>query len=361
MGTYPRLIIDRNKINYNLKYIKRICNDADIEITAVIKGFSSMPEIVVEILKTGITSIGDSRIDKIKELVKMGIKAEYMLIRIPMITELEEVVEYTSTSVHSELKTLMELNVIAKRQKKIHKVILMVDLGDLREGIFDEKELRHIAEYLITKLHYLKLIGIGTNLGCYGSIKPTVENLNKLVGMKKYVEDELGISLDMVSGGGTSTIPMILNGTIPKGISHLRCGETISCGKSLQDNWGVKKVLLEKDAIFLEAEIIEIKDKPSYPIGEITQDAFGNRPMYKNIGIRKRAIVALGKKDIGDMSNLDPFDKEIEIIGSSSDHMILDITLCNNAYDIGDIMSFHIKYPAMLYATTCDCVKKVFI
>ncbi|MDD4089824.1 MAG: alanine racemase, partial [Tissierellia bacterium] len=78
-------------------------------------------------------------------------------------------------------------------------------------------------------------------------------------------------------------------------------------------------------------------------------------------GTRKRAIVALGNQDLGDSSRLIPKDKDMQVLGASSDHTILDIHDCKTEYKLGDIVEFNILYQAMLMTTLSDFVHKKII
>ena len=77
--------------------------------------------------------------------------------------------------------------------------------------------------------------------------------------------------------------------------------------------------------MLLEAQIIELKSKRSLPIGEIGVDAFGQRPYYEDRGIIRRAILAIGKQDT-DPDSMISLDEKIDILGASSDHLILDVS-----------------------------------
>ena len=112
------------------------------------------------------------------------------------------------------------------------------------------------------------------------------------------------------------------------------------------------------DALELEAEVIEIKEKPSLPVGEIGVDAFGHRPTYEDKGIMRRAIAAVGRQDV-DTDSLQPRDLQIEILGGSSDHLLLDLTHCTTVYQVGDRIQFTLGYGSMLKAFTSPYVEKV--
>ena len=177
MGKYPELIIDLKKLKSNIRQVKNKCMEEGVEIAGIIKGCSGFPEVAKAFDEEGVSYIGSSRIDQLEPL-KGKVKAPLMMIRIPMLSEVSDVVRITDISLNSEVEVLKALNEEAKKQDKIHKVILMKDLGDLREGFWDDDEIIKAALLVENNLSNLCLSGIGTNLGCYGAITPTEEKLN---------------------------------------------------------------------------------------------------------------------------------------------------------------------------------------
>ncbi len=364
-SNYPVLEINLEGIYHNAKTVVNLCKAKGIKVTGVVKGTDSYEnsylEIAGQMMQAGCSMIGDSRINTIKRMREQGFDGPVLLIRIPMPSELEAVVEFADASLNSELETIKQLDTLSRQQNKNHKVILMMDLGDLREGYIDDKELIKTALYIEKELKNITLYGIGTNLGCYGSIKPDTINLNRLVAIAKAIEQEIGRTLDIVSGGGTSTLPMIMDETIPEGINHLRVGEGIVNARDLQDIWGISLPMFRRDNYVIKAQIIEIKEKPTYPIGEIFVDAFGQKQTYIDRGIRKRALIALGKRDIGDIFSVCPCISGATVEGGSSDHLILDITDCKSTLKLGDIVTFEACYCAMIHSTYSSSVTKKYI
>lgn len=211
-----------------------------------------------------------------------------------------------------------------------------------------------MAELLLLK--HIRLYGLGTNLTCYGAIIPKNENLSLLVGLARKLEQRFHIRLPMVSGGNSSSIYLIEQGNLPEGINNLRLGESFLLGNDTA--YGTRIPGTVGDALELEAEVIEIKEKPSLPVGEIGVDAFGHRPTYEDKGIMRRAIVAVGRQDV-DTDSLQPRDPQIEILGGSSDHLLLDLTHCTTVYQVGDRIQFTLGYGSMLKAFTSPYVEKV--
>lgn len=358
---YPQVEIDLNKIFENAKLLTQLAEKNGIEICGVVKGSDSSPLIAKRFMEAGCTSIGDSRIEKIAMMKESGVDAQMLLLRLPMLCEAEHVVAYADISLNSEKMVLEALNEQALKQDKIHKVILMMDLGDLREGYYDKYEMTDTAKYVEEELKGLRLHGIGTNLGCFGAIRPSSHNLTQLCEIAKSIEDKIGRKLDIVSGGATSSLTLLYDEKMPEGINHLRVGEGILLARDLPDIWNYEMKGFNQHNFTLRAQIIEIKEKPSHPVGEIFIDAFGNTPEYEDRGIRKRALAAIGKKDIGHHESLIPRLEGLTVEGSSSDHLIMDITDCKTSLKVGDIVEFDMYYQSMLYLTSSESVKKIYI
>ena len=361
MERYPVLEINLRKLYENTKIVTKLCQDYGIKVAGIIKGFGGIPEGAEEMAKGGCYQIGSSRIEQLKVLKERGLDTPLLLVRIPMMCEIEDVVRYSDISLVSEKETLNLLNAEAKKQNKIYGVVLMYDLGDLREGVFLKEELLQIAAYVEYELDNLYLEGIGSNLSCYGSVAPANENLNQLAEAATEIEEKLNRKLNIISGGGTTTLPLMVRGGVPKKINHLRIGEGINNTQDLPLYWDTNIEGLDPDVFILKAQIVELNEKPTHPIGQLMVNAFGDLPHYDDRGIRKRAIVALGNQDLGDSSRLVPRDKDMQVLGASSDHTILDINDCKTQYKLGDIVEFNILYQAMLMTTLSDYVHKKII
>jgi predicted amino acid racemase len=210
---------------------------------------------------------------------------------------------------------------------------------------------------LVEGLDHVGVEGVGVNLACYGGVRPTRDNLGQLVDLAKAAEERLGRPLH-VSGGNSATLSMALAGSLPPEIDDLRVGESILLGV---DTLTREPLLdLHRDAFVLSAPVIECKVKPSVPVGEICQDAFGNRPVFAQRGDRRRAILAVGRQDTVP-EVLHPVDHRIEVLGASSDHLVLDVEDLDRPPAIGDRVSFVPGYAALLQSFTSPYVDKVFL
>ncbi len=352
---YPRVEIDLNKLIHNTKQLVDLCNSHNITVAGVTKVFCAEPNIVESYIKGGVNYLADSRVENLKKM--KDYKIPKILLRIPMLTEVEDVVEYSDISLNSEIKVIEALSNISIKKGKVHNIILMVDLGDLREGYFQEDSLYQVIESIL-KLPGVDLIGLGTNLSCYGGVIPEKENLSKLTYMAENIENKFKIKLDIISGGNSSSLHLLYNNSMPDGINNLRLGESLVLGR--ETAFGEKINGTYEDVFKLVVEAIEIKEKPSVPIGKIGMDAFGKTPTFNDRGIRKRMICAIGKQDV-ELSDIKPVDEDIIILGGSSDHLLLDIRDSKIEYTIGDKISFNMSYGAILSTMTSPYVKKVYV
>jgi len=355
MKKNPRLDIYLDKIRNNSENIKSLCSKHGIEVVGITKGCCAITEVGQAIIDGGINILGDSRIENLERLKKSELKVETMLIRIPMLSEVDRVLDWADISLNSEISVIKSLSQEALKRKIVHRIILIIDLGDLREGIMPDDTLQMVGE--IRKLPGVKLIGIGANFCCISGVMPTRKNLTKLVKLTEEIENNFHINLEVISGGNTSVLKLVEDDLIPDKINQLRIGIGILLG---QDDVRLRNIAgTYQDTIILTAEVIEVKEKPSLPQGEIGRDAFGEIPVFQDLGIRKRAILAIGKQDIH-LNSLVPMKKEVKIVGASSDHLIIDITDFKEELKVGEEVKFRLNYPALLSATTSKYINKYF-
>ena len=83
-----------------------------------------------------------------------------------MPSEVERVVEFADVSLNTEISVIRLLADQVTKRGKTHRVILMIELGDLREGILPSDLEPVVKETL--GMQGVKLAGVGTNLACFG-------------------------------------------------------------------------------------------------------------------------------------------------------------------------------------------------
>ena len=317
----------------------------------VTKAVLGEPSVAKAMIQGGVKFIADSRIENIQKMKIAGISTQFVLLRTPL-SQAESIVKNADISLNTEIETLKNLSYHAKIQNKIHKVIIMVELGDLREGIMPYDLPQFVRETLA--LPNLKIIGVGCNLACYGGIKPDDKNMREFSEIVTLLEKEFQIDLEIISGGNSANYEWFKSSQDVGRVNNLRLGESILLGC---ETVGRKTIPgLHTGAFQLIAEVIESKRKASVPIGEICQDAFGNVPGFLDRGERQRVIIALGRQDV-QVSNLKSNSK-LKIIGSSSDHIILDGE--NHKLKVGDDIRFSLDYGGLLATMTSPYVFKQF-
>lgn len=350
----PAVTIDLDRIERNARAITTRAAQDGIGIFGVTKGVCGMPQVARAMLRGGVRGLAESRFENIRRLRESGIDAPIMLLRSPPLVRVEELVRSVDVSLQSELPLIREISKIAERHGKRHDIILMVDLGDLREGIWPSELVEYVEQ--IRELGGVRIAGVGTNLSCVNGILPSPENLGQLVAHAYKIERLTGRMLDYVSGGNSTSLPLLLEGRLPAGINNLRIGEAILLGgrnSFIGEPWDA----LDGDAFRLTGELIEVKVKPSLPIGKASVDAFGNAPVFKDEGDRLRGIVNIGREDVPAEGLVPP--SGIRVVGASSDHLVLDLTDATPQPVQGDTVSFGLSYGAMLAVMTSEYVEKV--
>jgi predicted amino acid racemase len=322
-----------------------------ISLMGVTKAVLGEPSIAKAMIQGGAKFIADSRIENIQKMKSAGISTQFVLLRTPL-SQAESIVKNADISLNTEIETIKKLSYHAKGQNKIHQVIIMVELGDLREGVLPYDLPQFVRQTL--SLPNLKIIGIGCNLACYGGIKPNDRNMRELSELVDLLEKEFQIDLEIISGGNSANFEWFKSSQDVGRVNNLRLGESILLGCETVG----RKVIsgLHTDAFQLIAEVIESKRKASVPLGEICQDAFGNVPSFLDRGDHQRVIIALGRQDV-QVSNLKSNNK-LEMIGSSSDHIILDGE--NHNLEVGDEIRFGLDYSGLLAIMTSPFVIKQF-
>ena len=327
--------------------------EKDIRITPVTKGVCGSLEIARLFSNHEIHSIGDSHIQNIIEMKRAGIDTKFLLLRSPMKHEIEDVILNTDFCMTSEVSTIADLNEIAIRYNKTYLIIVMIELGDRREGVLPS-DLDEFIHQIFTYKN-IHLAGIGSNLVCLNGIKPTVQKMSFLSELATHIQKKFSCNLDIISGGSSANYQWFKEGNDPGMINHLRIGESILLGT---DPISQSKINgLETNAFVLSIEVIESKIKPSMPEGIPTYTAFGDIPEIKDEGEMNRAILAIGLQDL-DIRGCISKDKSIRIVGATSDHMV--VMSSDRLLKVGEIVQFNLTYRAMLRLMISPYIEKKY-
>jgi predicted amino acid racemase len=354
------LIVNLASIFNNANIIYELCKKNNISVCGVVKGCNALPPILEIFNSTNIQCVGSSRLGHLKALSKLSNNKPVWMLRTPPPSLCDDLVEFSDVCLVSELDSLIALNYAATRRHIRYKVILMLEVGDLREGWWPAENLYSLVPQ-IKNLTSLEIFGTGMNVSCYGSVKPSPQNIQELIDITNILSELLGYKLQIISGGNTTSLSLLNSSTMPLDVNNLRIGEAILLGRDLFDLWGTPVRGILTDTFLYRAEIIELRTKPSYPWGELFLNAFAEKPVYHDIGLRKRAILYGGKADFWDPNLLIPIDSGISIVGASSDHLIVDVEDYNGSLKVGDYIDFHMLYGAMLGLTNSKDIQISYI
>ncbi len=348
----PRIEIDLRKIHDNARILVERLAVHGISVTGITKATLGSPEIVQVLLDAGVNTLGESRIETIETMRNSSVSAPISLIRSPMLSQVEQVVMHAEMSFNTELDVINALSAAAAQKAgRTHGIVLMVELGDLREGIMPGD-----VENIVRKTQELPNIefkGIGTNLACRSGVTPDAKNMAEFSALADSLDSTFGFVMDIVSGGNSSALGWALNGGDTGRINNLRLGESILLGLDPLHREPIDG--LHTDAFTLTAEVIESKVKPSQPWGEIAQTAFGVASQTTSQGDISQVLLALGEQDT-DPNGLTP-PSGFKILGASSDHLILNAGTSRPS--IGDEITFQPNYSALVRAMTSPFVVKV--
>ncbi|WP_339344197.1 alanine/ornithine racemase family PLP-dependent enzyme [uncultured Alcanivorax sp.] len=349
----PRLDINLDKITHNARMLAEDLGDRGIAVTGITKAALGSLDIAKAMLRAGMSGLGDSRIENIEAMRQQRISAPIMLIRSPMLSQVNRVVRNADISFNTELSVVRRLSAAAEEAERSHGIVLMVELGDLREGILPEDLVSTARE--VMRLPNLELTGIGTNLACHSGMTPDADNMGALSALADRVEAELDVKLVLISGGNSANLDWALSKSATGRINHLRLGEAILLGCEPLHREPVDG--LHTDAITLVAEVIESKTKPSLPWGTLAETAFGGDVISIDSGAMARAILAVGEQDLDPDGLLPP--EGLTILGASGDHLLLDCG--KQRLRVGDEVRFGVNYSALVRAMTSPFVEKKMI
>ena len=349
----PYLTIELDKIEHNARSIVDLCSNHGMKVAGVTKCVCGHPEIAKAMVRAGVDVIADSRMENIDRLKTGGVDASFMLLRIPALSIVDQVVESVDVSLNSELSVLDALSKAACRRGCIHEVILMVDLGDLREGIWPDDLTAFVGRAI--DLPGIRIKGLGANLACFSGVVPSKRNMAQLVELAQNIEKTFSIDLEWISGVNSSGLSIIAAGHMPSRVNHARIGEAILLGRETVHRGPWPGTF--QNVFTLRTEVLELKTKPSSPIGELAQDAFGGYPRFEERGNVLRALLNVGWEDV-DVNGVTPLDPGLTILGASSGYLVVDASRAMDDICVGDELAFSVNYGALLAAMTSKYVTK---
>lgn len=351
---YIELYKDKLKQNYD--YLDKMFKSFGKEWAVVTKMLCGNEMYLKEVIKLGAKELCDSRISNLKTIKQIDESVQTVYIKPPAKRSIKKIVKYADVSFNTEFATIKMLSDEAVKQNRKHKVIIMIELGDLREGIMGD----HLIDFYqkIVDLPNIEISGIGTNLNCLNGVLPSQDKLIQLSLYQQLVEFKFNIDIPWVTGGTSVIIPLLMQHQVPDGVNHFRVGETLFFGNNLLSEEVIEG--MAGGVLRLFTEIIEITEKPKVPIGYLSENPSGevfelNEDDYgENM---HRAILDIGLLDVS-TDFLIPIDKNISMVGASSDMLVIDIGESDKNYKVGDLVAFDLKYMGALGLLNSDYIEK---
>lgn len=350
------ITLNTNKLKSNFDFINTLFEKHNIKWTVVSKMLCGNEIFIRELLNLDVKQVSDSRVSNLKVVKKINPQIETIYIKPPAKRSVKGVVKYADISMNTEIKTIQFISEEAQRQNKIHKIIIMIELGELREGVMGDNFISFYEE--VFKLKNIEVVGVGANLSCLYGVLPNHDKLIQLSLYKQLIEAKFNRKLMYVSGGSSVTIPLIYKKLLPKGVNHFRVGETLFLGTDVYNNVPFKNMY--SDVFKLYAEIIELIEKPVVPQGDMGTNVDGKQFNFDEKLIGKttcRAIIDIGLLDV-EQQHIKANDKDISIVGASSDMFVVDIGTNKKKYKVGDLLEFKMDYMGTLRIISSNYIDK---
>lgn len=350
------LELNRKNLQHNYRYLDKLFKENDIGWAVVAKLLCGNLTFLKEVIDLGVDQVCDSRVSNLRAIKSLKPSIETIYIKPPPPRSIKSVVKYADISFNTEIATIRTLSEEAGLQGKVHKVIIMIEMGDLREGVMWDQLIDFYGE--VFRLPNIEVVGIGTNLNCLNGVMPNQDKLIQLSLYEQLIEAKFNKNIPYVSGGSSVTIPLIFKKLMPGGISHFRVGETLFFGNDIYDNKPIPK--MKQDIFRLFTEIIELQSKPSVPNGELGTNLEGETFSIdeKDYGRSSyRAILDLGLLDVKH-EHMFPLDPAIKFAGASSDMIVVDLGDNPKGYKVGDLLEFRLDYLGVLTIMNSDYIDK---
>ncbi len=215
----------RKKLEHNYHFLNKLFMKNDIEWGVVSKLLCGNKLYIKELYDLGIREMHDTRITNLKAIKEVSSDIQTVYIKPVPNRSVVNIIKYADVSFNTEFSTIKLLSKEAKKQKKLHKIIIMVEMGDLREGVMGEALVGFYSK--VFELPNIEIIGLGTNFNCLNGIMPSVDKLVQLSAYKKMIEKKFKRKIRWISGGTSVAIPMLLKNKIPEDVNHFRIGEAL--------------------------------------------------------------------------------------------------------------------------------------
>lgn len=315
------LLVDKGKVSENYSRVLSRCGNARVSLLTVLKEGVARRQLLEHFFQAGLTRVGLAHYPAFPCSIPNGV--EKVLLYLTPWSDLEAVVCNYDMSLQSDPETLKRLADAAERVQKKHRVLLVVEVGDQREGSSIEEA--YEMGMLIEKNHAssLDLYGIAANFACLNDCLPSSETLLQLAACKNGMEKSFQRPLPILSVGGSDVLQWLAEGNaLPPEVTEIRCGTAILLGTYPHSDTTLPDA--HADAITLEAEVLECRKKNG----------------------RLRAVMDFGTLDTSPQDVKLPFEGMV-FAGASSGYTVFDVTDCPGSFSTGTHVSFLLNFRSL--------------
>ena len=358
----PELEINLDALAHNLRLVRHREQAWGFRFLPVLKMVASHPEIVAFLRRQG---YGCHGIADMTEHLLYGqeppARAGRVLINLAPPDRTDDVVRLFERSSFSCEETFRALDAAAPAAALHHEALLMVDIGDMREGIPQDEApalLRAVAaaSQRAARGPGAHVAGIGVNLGCLYGTCPDEENMARLETLAARAGDLLGHALHRVSLGGTIFWNWFARRHghgphLPPGcIMEFRMGDPLLLGWDMYRDQALLGGDFRQDIFRLTATVLEVTERDIRPPRQSVHNGRGLPADCPVLGKRLRALVDCGSLHT-DVQGLTLPGTDWRITDFSGNYAVLDVSACPQAPVTGDHVRFIPSYWAV--ARTC--------
>lgn len=309
-----------------------------------------------EVIKLYPDCIFDSRLSNLEMVKKINPKIKTGYIKPPPQRSIEKLIDVADITFNTQFETIEMINRYAKKAGRIHQIVIMIEMGDLREGVMREDFVDFYAR--VFDLEAVEVKGIGANLNCLNGIMPSHDKLIQLSLYEQLIEAKFNKKIPWVSLGTSVTLPLLLKNLVPEGVNHFRIGESLFFGNDLIDESPLEG--MKQDVFMLYAEVLEVMEKPTNPTGYVGSNVAGETRTFEIEDYSEtsvRVLVDIGILDI-EIKSIKPLYEEYHLEGGSSDMIVLDVGRNNHNIKVGDMVPFQINYMGALRLLNSKYIEK---
>ena len=345
-----RITLDLHSLKHNLEVICGLMERHGASWSIATKALCGHVDTMRALHTMGVRSIADSRLDNLRAINKALPDLERWYLRLPHLSVVDDVIRLADISLNSEIEIIKALSRAAVRYDRLHRIIIMIELGDLREGILPGSLVSFY--HTVFDLPGIEVIGLGAQVGCLSGAIPNIDQMSQLLLYRELLELKFQQKLPLVSAGSSILLSLLRERSLPRGINHFRIGEALFLGTDLVTG-GILHGLRD-DVVTVEGEIAEIKEKNLVATGEtgahtpfdLVDDSTGEEaPVPGQRGYR--ALITIGQIDT-DVAGLTPLEEGYHVAGASSDITVMNLGENPHNLKVGDSIRFRPDYSAFV-------------